>query len=871
MIKKMKIRNLLLVSFAVVALLGGIIGGVGIMQIKDIDKSNQDLYQKTVLALGYLNELSENLSTINQNSLPMVSENDASSIQLLVNQRKDQLTPAIAKALDSYMALNDTTGKAQLDRYLSYRTTLKDAMNNFEDLCLANKDKEAFEYVVNGDLFKAMLNQRTALAELIQLKISQAKTMSEENLAKSVQAGTYMLVMMIACFLIAMALGWFIATKIAAINKSVIKEVEKLTNDAKADRFDSRGNTETIHFEFRNIINGFNQTLDAFAEKVYWYEQLLDAIPLPVAATDTNMKYTFINRAAEKTTNSKRGEAKNTDCSNWNSSICKTENCAVSRLKRGNPQTLYNHDNKYFQIQTGFIANSKGESIGQIEIFQDISEVTLAAQKSQKLSEYQKLETEKLVSNLQSLAQGNLNFEVVIADASEETTEAYNMYQNLKTAIDKCKEAIALLCQDANVLADAARNGNLSKRSDLEKHHGEYQNLMRGVNDTLDAVIGPLTTAAHYVKNISNGIIPSKIDDNYKGEFLDLKQSINQLIDSQNMIIEKANLAAKGDLTIELTKRNDNDELMIALDKMVKATAGIVSEVRTAAYNIANATMQLSSGSQQISQGANEQASSAEELSSSMEEMASNIQQNSDNAQQTELIANQSSIDIETTSQNVYQVVKSMKNIAEKVSIISDIAFQTNILALNAAVEAARAGEHGRGFAVVAAEVRKLAERSHVAAGEINLITKTSVQTAEDAGSQLSNVVPDIRKTSTLVQEITAASMEQNSGAAQINNAISQLNKVIQQNAAASEELATSAEELSSQGEQLLDMIAFFKVTTDASEYQSAPKTMKKQVQKNEKPGFVRFDHLMQPHVSKSMNGFALQTEHDKDGQYEKF
>jgi len=647
-------------------------------------------------------------------------------------------------------------------------------------------------------------------------------------------------------------------------------EVERLTIDAKLDKFESRGNEQEIHFEFRNIISGFNQTLDAFAEKVYWYEQLLDAIPLPVVATDNKMQYTFINKAAEKQVGNKRGEAKGLNCSSWNSTLCKTEECAVARLKRGYSQTLFQKDKAFYQIETGYIANSKGDSIGQIEIFQDISEVTLAAQKSQRLTEYQKIETEKLVSNLQSLAQGNLNFEVIIADASDETREAYAMYQSLKVAIDKCKDAIELLCTDANGLADSARKGVLTNRSDLDKHQGEYQNLMKGVNDTLDAVIGPLTTAAQYVKNISKGVIPSKIEDNYQGEFLDIKQSINQLIDAQNQIIEKANLAAKGDLTIELQKRSENDELMIALDKMVKATANIVSEVRMAAYNIANATMQLSSGSQQISQGANEQASSAEELSSSMEEMASNIQQNSDNAQQTELIANQSSVNIETTSVNVLQVVKSMKNIAEKVGIISDIAFQTNILALNAAVEAARAGEHGRGFAVVAAEVRKLAERSHIAAGEINLITKTSVQTAEDAGNQLSNVVPDIRKTSTLVQEITAASLEQNSGALQINNAISQLNKVIQQNAAASEELATSAEELSSQGEQLLDMIAFFKIPGESNEVPTA-KATKKQMGKYEKPGYVRFDHLIQPHASKSMNGFAMQVEHDKDGQYERF
>jgi methyl-accepting chemotaxis protein len=211
-----------------------------------------------------------------------------------------------------------------------------------------------------------------------------------------------------------------------------------------------------------------------------------------------------------------------------------------------------------------------------------------------------------------------------------------------------------------------------------------------------------------------------------------------------------------------------------------------------------------------MSQGASEQASSAEEISSSMEEMVSNIQQNTDNAQQTEKIALSAVDGIRKGNQSVSVAVESMKNIASKIKIINDIAFQTNILALNAAVEAARAGEHGRGFAVVAAEVRKLAERSKVAADEIDHLSKSGVDVSVQAGEQLSNIVPEIEKTSRLVQEIAAASIEMNSGAGQVNNAIQQLNQVTQQNAAASEEMATSSEELSSQADQLKDLIAFF-------------------------------------------------------------
>ena len=276
--------------------------------------------------------------------------------------------------------------------------------------------------------------------------------------------------------------------------------------------------------------------------------------------------------------------------------------------------------------------------------------------------------------------------------------------------------------------------------------------------------------------------------------------------------VQLANEVASGNLSAK-TNIEQNDEigkLIVAIKKMINKLKDIVSEIRSGADNIANASIQLSAGSQQLSQGASEQASSVEEVSSSMEEMAANIQQNTENAQQTQSIAIKAANEIKKGSEATNTAVASMKNIAEKISIINEIAFQTNILALNAAVEAARAGEHGKGFAVVAAEVRKLAERSKIAAQEIDEVSRTGVKISEEAGKQLIERVPEIEKTAQLVQEITAASHEQNSGAAQVNNAIQQINQSTQQNAASSEEMATNAEELSSQADQLKVTIGYF-------------------------------------------------------------
>jgi len=285
--------------------------------------------------------------------------------------------------------------------------------------------------------------------------------------------------------------------------------------------------------------------------------------------------------------------------------------------------------------------------------------------------------------------------------------------------------------------------------------------------------------------------------------------------------IEFAQNMAKGDLTAEIDIRQ-NDEIGILasnLQMMSIRFREIITYVSSTSKNLTSASLELSSTSQIVSQGASEQASSSEEVSAAIEEMAANIQQNKENAKQTEKIAIKAENDIHVGSGKVTQTVDAMRQIANKISIIGDIAFQTNILALNAAVEAARAGEHGRGFGVVAAEVGKLAERSKLAAAEIDQLTKSSMFNAEEAGKLMKEIVPDIQKTSNLIQEISAASLEQSAGADQINSAIQQLNVVTQQNAATSEELSTNAVELSAQAEQLQEIISFFKIGQTEHEY----------------------------------------------------
>jgi methyl-accepting chemotaxis protein len=302
-----------------------------------------------------------------------------------------------------------------------------------------------------------------------------------------------------------------------------------------------------------------------------------------------------------------------------------------------------------------------------------------------------------------------------------------------------------------------------------------------------------------------------------------LGTALAQMLKNLRATASIAEKVAEGDLTVQPKPLSDKDVLGIALENMVDRLRGVVGDALAAADNVSSGSQQLSSASEQVSQGATEQAASAEEASASMEEMAANIKQNADNAAQTEKIARQSSKDAETSGEAVTRAVNAMRTIAEKISIVQEIARQTDLLALNAAVEAARAGEHGKGFAVVASEVRKLAERSQTAAAEISALSGDTVKVAQEAGEMLVRLVPDIRKTAELVSEISAACREQDVGASQINEAIQQLDKVTQQNAAASEQMSATSEELAAQAEELQTSIAFFRVDNAGTHKAPAP------------------------------------------------
>jgi methyl-accepting chemotaxis protein len=922
----MKIRTKLLGSFIIVAVLAGVTGYMGISRIKQIETADTQLYEKMTVPLSDLIDAVALFQRTRVNVRDAVYAKNATERTKYFNSI-DELSKLLhesVKKIDATMLTKE--GKATLANFVNAYEKYISAIPDIKKL-LENDNRDGAILILQGQMRTDNDACQKASDDLQHNKINLAKQASDDNSALANNATNFMIILLTIILFVSIFLGFIISTNIQSIIKSVVKATDELSNAAVQGRLATRGEPDKINTEFRGIIIGINNTLDAVISPLNVAAEYVDRISkgdIPPKITDTyhgdfneiknnlNVCIDSLNGLVEEMNNmSKQHELGDIDF------IINTEkfNGAYKAMGQGVNEMVNAHISVKKKAMGVFKEFGNGNFDATIEqlpgkkrfINDTIEQVRgnlkgLIDEMNRMSSEHEKgdidvvIDTHKFEGDFKTMAQGvndmvNAHISVkkkamgVFSQFGEGNFEA-NMEQLpgkkrfINDTIEQVRDNLKSLISDANMLAEAAVEGRLATRADAAKHKGDFKKIVQGVNNTLDAVIGPLNVAAEYVDRMSKGDIPPAITDTYYGDFNEIKNNLNLLIKANNEIIEKAKLVAKGDLTVVLNRRSENDELMGALDEMVKANSTMINEFKIAIENIVLASQQLQSVAVQISEGSSEQASSTEEVSSSMEQMVSNITQNAENAKQTEQIAIQASSDINEGSKAVITTVDAMKKIADKISVIGEIAEKTDLLAINAAIEAARAGDQGKGFAVVAAEVRKLAENSQAAAKEIDELSKSSVKIADESGSLLQKIVPDIQKTAVLVQEISAASMEQNSGAAQVNNAILQLGAVTQKNAAAAEEMSSSAEELASQADQLKEIITFYKTSNDLNQItqmrQMQEKQVKKQFAQSVGPVISKSKYVNPAHKSPLMGDLAKNLKSDSedaanDSQFDTF
>ncbi|WP_051355676.1 methyl-accepting chemotaxis protein [Acetobacterium malicum] len=694
-------------------------------------------------------------------------------------------------------------------------SSLLDSANQFAN---GNLDQN-FKLVTSKDQFGELSLAFSNISELIKIHSNEAKCLSEGDTLIDIHLASEKDLMGMSLSKIKSSIKTLRAD--TAVQKDL---VEKGILNFESDTANNAG-------DYKVIMENFDQTKNMLISKIEWYESILDAIPFSIQAVDNDLKWTYLNKKFEESMIvngiiNNRESAYGMDCCNAGANICNTEFCGIHRLvEQGLHNSYFDGFGKNYRQEASYITNKNGEKIGFVEVVTDITPLI-------SVSRFTNDELIRLEQNLQRLAQGNLDFEIIIGEADEYTGEVYDNFSLIGNRLFEVKKTIASLLENATMLSTAALEGKLNARADETKFTGSWQNLICDMNNMLEEIAKPLQEVSEVFGLLVGGNLQATVTGSYKGEFNELKITTNKMGAHLKVVIDEITNAtaqiAAGNLDIKNLREYfaDFNKMSISVNTIIESLNALLSDINNAAVQVAYGSIQVSDGSQALAQGSTEQASSLQELTASITEIASKTKNNAINANHVQEMsvkvrdnAINGMVQMKEMQNSMVDINRSSVDISKIIKVIDDIAFQTNILALNAAVEAARAGHHGKGFAVVAEEVRTLAARSAEAVKETTLLIEGSIEKVQDGtkiadktASALNEIVSGIEKVTELIDDIAVDSNEQASGIVQINTGIEQVAQVVHNNSATAEQSAAASEELSGQAELLKELIDKFQL-----------------------------------------------------------
>jgi methyl-accepting chemotaxis protein len=639
---------------------------------------------------------------------------------------------------------------------------------------------------------EAFRNSSAKLEEIIRLN---AKAGEDAAKQASADANTSTIAMFTTIGLGAAAmlvLGLFLAKSISKVLRTLIGETVRLSQAAMEGKLQTRGNPELVSAEFRPIVEGVNSTLDSLV-------MIIDRVPAPFLVIDKDHTIRYMNDVGAKVLGQSKDKIVGTKCyDQFKTPHCKTADCACARAMATkqvvSAETQAHPNGLTLDIAYSGVPmrDAQGNVVGAFEFVTDLTAVKTAARVAKKVADYQNTETHKLAQNLERCAQGDLAIDTDVAEGDADTAAVRESFVLIGNAVGKTARAIRDLANDVKSLGAAAVNGQLDKRADDSKYQGEYREIIRGMNRTLEAFMVPIQDLGAALKRMAQKDFSQVVAAEYPGAYGELRDNVNLVV------------------------------------KNLREAIGQIAE---SANQFAEGSRVIAESSQTLASGAQEQSSSVEQMTASIEELAKSVDAVKDNATQADQIAKGTSQLAEQGGAAVQKSIEAMdliktssQQISEIIQVIAEIASQTNLLALNAAIEAARAGEHGMGFAVVADEVRKLAERSNQAAREISTLIKESTQRVQEGaqlsaetGQSLQKIVAGVETTAQKIAEIAAATVQQASNAREVATAIQGVAQVTERSAAGSEEMASSSEELGAQSGALRELVAGFRTASSAT------------------------------------------------------